>query len=105
MHKYLFSLLIIFCFARVSAQAVDSAWMVQYYDKAEHHIKMRDGAELFTIIYTPKDKSKTYPILLNRTPYNASNYGHFSTHGHPSSYLVRDMYILAFQDVRGRYMS
>jgi putative CocE/NonD family hydrolase len=56
-------------------------------------------------VYTPKDKSKIYPILLNRTCYNASNYGKFDTHGHPSNYLVQDGYILVFQDVRGRYMS
>jgi putative CocE/NonD family hydrolase len=66
---------------------------------------MRDGNKLFTVVYTPKDKRKKYPILLNRTPYNASFYAGFKTHGHPSNYLVRDGYILAFQDVRGRYMS
>mgnify|MGYP000930011670 CR=1 FL=1 len=36
---------------------------------------MRDGAKLFTSIYTPKDNSKTYPILLQRTPYSTRPYG------------------------------
>ncbi len=79
--------------------------MREHYDKAEHLIAMRDGIKLYTVVYTPKDKSKTYPVLLNRTPYNASHYENFKTSGHPSRYLVRDGYILAFQDVRGRYMS
>ena len=36
---------------------------------------MRDGTKLHTEIYSPKDKSKTYPILLKRTPYSCSPYG------------------------------
>jgi putative CocE/NonD family hydrolase len=83
----------------------DSIYMRQHYDKSEYFIPMRDGIKLFTVVYTPKDQSKKYPILLNRTCYNASGYADFKTYGHPSSYLVRDKYILAFQDVRGRYMS
>jgi len=84
---------------------VDSLYVRQHYDKAEYQIAMRDGAKLFTIVYTPKDQSKKYPMLLNRTCYNASSYADYKTYGHPSDYLVRDRYILVFQDVRGRYMS
>lgn len=83
----------------------DSIYMRQHYDKTEYQISMRDGIKLFTVVYTPKDQSKKYPILLNRTCYNASGYADFKTYNHPSNYLVRDKYILAFQDVRGRYMS
>ena len=89
----------------VSAQKQDSIYMRTHYDKMEVQIPMRDGINLFTVVYVPKDPSKKYPILLNRTCYNASAYADFKTHGHPSSYLVKDTYILAFQDVRGRYMS
>lgn len=87
------------------AQNEDSVYMRAHYDKYEYFIPMRDGIKLFTIVYMPKDKSKQYPILLNRTPYNASTYGNYKTHSHPSMYLVREGYIFAFQDVRGRYMS
>ena len=83
----------------------DSVYMRTHYDKVEYQIPMRDGIKLFTVVYTPKDKSKTYPVLMNRTCYNASVYGDFKTYGHPSNFLVHDLYILAFQDVRGRYMS
>ena len=87
------------------AQKQDSIYMRTHYDKMEVQIPMRDGIKLFTVLYLPKDQSKKYPILLNRTCYNASAYADFKTHGHPSNYLVKDTYILAFQDVRGRYMS
>jgi putative CocE/NonD family hydrolase len=83
----------------------ETQYMKDNFDKFEYRIPMRDGAKLFTLVYMPKDKSKTYPILMNRTCYNASNYGGYNTHGHPSKYLVHDGYILVFQDVRGRYMS
>ncbi len=79
--------------------------MREHYEKSEYQISMRDGIKLFTVVYMPKDKSKTYPILMNRTCYNASGYADYKTFGHPSKYLVEDGYILVFQDVRGRYMS
>lgn len=87
------------------AQNTDSLYMRQNYDLKEYRIAMRDGVELFTVVYTPKDTSKKAPILLNRTCYNASNYTDFKTSGYPSKYVMRDGYILVFQDVRGRYMS
>jgi uncharacterized protein len=87
------------------SQNADSVFMRQNYDLVEYRIPMRDGAKLFTLAYIPKDKSKTYPILMNRTCYNVAGYGSFNTHGHPSTYLVHDKYILVFQDVRGRYRS
>ncbi|MFM2139660.1 MAG: hypothetical protein RJA57_1967 [Bacteroidota bacterium] len=80
-------------------------YMRARYDKFEYRIPMRDGARLFTLVYIPKDRNRTWPILMNRTCYNASTYGDFKTMGHPSNHLVRDGYILVFQDVRGRYMS
>jgi putative CocE/NonD family hydrolase len=79
--------------------------MRTHYTKAEYRVRMRDGVHLFLLVYTPKDTTKKYPVLLNRTCYNASSYGDFNTYNHPSRYLVQQGYILAFQDVRGRYMS
>ncbi|MDB4293265.1 CocE/NonD family hydrolase [Maribacter sp.] len=87
------------------AQNQDSLYLRANYDLKEYRIPMRDGAELFTVVYTPKDDSKAYPILLNRTCYNASSYTDYEYGGYPSPFLVKDGYILAFQDVRGRYMS
>ncbi|MGI9552967.1 MAG: CocE/NonD family hydrolase [Aurantibacter sp.] len=91
--------------AEAYTQNADSLYVRQHYDLIEYRIPMRDGAELFTVVYTPKDKSQDYPILLNRTCYNASGYTDYQISGYPSGYLLEDSYILAFQDVRGRYMS
>ncbi|MFQ5752985.1 MAG: X-Pro dipeptidyl-peptidase, partial [bacterium] len=46
----------------------DSTYIRQHYVKYEYQIPMRDGVKLFTSVYVPKDKSKTYPIILKRTP-------------------------------------
>lgn len=83
----------------------DSLYVREHYEKSEYNIPMRDGKKLFTVVYMPKDQSKKWPILMNRTCYNASNYADYKLHGHPSDFLVKDGYILVFQDVRGRYMS
>jgi uncharacterized protein len=102
-------LLLGFVFLSLSLKAQrinqDSLYMRTHYTKAEYRVKMRDGMHLFLLVYTPKDTTKKYPVLLNRTCYNASSYGDFNTYNHPSRYLVQQGYILAFQDVRGRYMS
>ena len=58
-----------------SSQGVE--YVRAYYTKYEYPIPMRDGKKLFTAVYVPKDASaaKTYPILLNRTPYGVGPYG------------------------------
>ncbi|MBT8260930.1 MAG: CocE/NonD family hydrolase [Flavobacteriaceae bacterium] len=86
------------------AQTLDSLYIKTHYTKSEHFIAMRDGIKLYTLVYTPKDTAKTYPILLNRTCYNASRNDNYKFR-YPSQYLVKDKYIFVFQDVRGRYMS
>lgn len=77
------------------------------YDKKEYEIPMRDGITLFTAVYTPKDKSRQYPILLKRTCYSIRPYGEdkFPRVLGPSKFLMEDKYIFVYQDVRGRYMS
>lgn len=78
-----------------------------HYDKAEYMVPMRDGVRLYTIVYTPKDTSRTYPILLVRTPYSIPPYepDEYPEVLGPSSEFDRDGYIFAFQDVRGRFRS
>ena len=68
---------------------------------------MRDGVRLFTSIYTPKDKSRAYPIMLNRTPYSVSPYGldEYKTTVGPSELFQKEKYIFVYQDVRGKFMS
>ena len=77
------------------------------YTKREVAVPVRDGVKLFTTIYEPKDKSKKYPILLNRTPYSVAPYGadKFKQALGPNLLFAREGYIFVYQDVRGRLMS
>lgn len=77
------------------------------YTKYEFEIPMRDGLKLFTAVYVPKDSSRTYPIMLERTPYGVDPYGtdRYPSHLGPSDDFQHSGYVFAYQDVRGRYMS
>ncbi|MFT5617435.1 MAG: putative acyl esterase, partial [Arenicella sp.] len=84
----------------------DSAYIAQNYVKKEYKIPMRDGTNLFTAVYSPKDQSNKYPIMLQRTCYSVRPYGEkMKKRMGPSSFLMRDGYIFVYQDVRGRWMS
>ena len=89
------------------AQEKPSNYVSENYTKKEVRIKMRDGASLFTSIYSPKDTSKKYPILMQRTPYDCAPYGEdkFKKSIGPSETMMKEGYIVVYQDVRGRYMS
>ncbi len=103
--RFFYLLLTFVCVAsQLSAQPFD---VKAHYVKREVYIPMRDGKKLFTAIYLPKDSSRTYPILLNRTPYSIAPYGTdtFPRALRPSEHFARDGYIFVFQDVRGRVMS
>lgn len=77
------------------------------YNKQEVYIEMRDGVKLHTTIYSPKDTSTTYPILMQRTPYSSRPYGEdtFRRNIGPNEYLMKEGNIVVYQDVRGRWMS
>jgi putative CocE/NonD family hydrolase len=77
------------------------------YTKHEYEIAMRDGKKLHTAVYAPKDASRSYPIMLERTPYGVSPYGpdRLPARLGPSELFAREGFIFAYQDVRGRYMS
>ena len=55
------------------AQGVE--YVKEHYTKAEYQVPMRDGVRLFTAVYTPKDTSRNYPILLARTQSGIRPYG------------------------------
>jgi putative CocE/NonD family hydrolase len=77
------------------------------YTKYEYRIPMRDGKRLFTAVYIPKDASRTFPILLSRTPYSVQPYGPDAYRDNlgPSPLFATAGYAFAYQDVRGRWMS
>ena len=81
------------------------------YIKREVMIPMRDGVKLHTVIVIPKG-AKHAPILLTRTPYDAS--GRAARLESPrminqlpqgDEVFVKGGYIRVFQDVRGKYGS
>jgi len=81
------------------------------YIKREVMIPMRDGVKLHTVIVVPKGAANA-PILLTRTPYNASARTSRNHSDHMLSILpqgdevfVKGGYIRVFQDVRGKYKS
>ena len=94
----------LFCFG---LQAQDLEYVKANYDKKEVKIKMRDGINLHTTIYSPKDKSKEYPILMMRTPYSCQPYGEnaYKDRIGPNEFLVKEGNIFVHQDVRGRWNS
>jgi len=81
------------------------------YIRREVMIPMRDGVKLYTVVIVPKG-ARNAPILLTRTPYNASRRTQRSQSIHMLATLPQgddvfaaDGYIRAFQDVRGKYKS
>src|SRR5437868_5650622 len=100
-----FATLVSLCF--VYAVKGQTGFVKDNFDKTEADIKMRDGIKLHTVIYTPKDQSQHYPILMERTPYSAGPYGEgkFPRRIGPNESLMKEKYIFVYQDVRGRYMS
>ncbi|MDT0555025.1 CocE/NonD family hydrolase [Patiriisocius hiemis] len=87
--------------------AQEKNYVKENYNKTETYIEMRDGTKLFTTVYSPKDTSKKYPILLKRTPYSCRPYGEdqFPSKVGPNEFLMKEGNIMVYQDVRGRWMS
>jgi putative CocE/NonD family hydrolase len=109
--RRLAALAVLVALALSQARAQDTppadAYVRANYTKYDHMVKMRDGVSLFTSVYLPKDRSKTYPIMLVRTPYSVAPYGadqYRSVIG-PSDHFMKDGFIVVYQDVRGRYLS
>ena len=102
------SSLLVVSSVRVPAQDAPAASPVrEKYTKHEYRIRMRDGAQLFTAVYTPKDTERAYPIMMMRTPYSVSPYGidNYPSSLGPSPAFLEEGFIFVYQDVRGRYLS
>src|ERR1700678_848863 len=84
------------------------------YIKRDVMIPMRDGVKLHTVIILPKG-AKNAPILLTRTPYNATALTSHAESSHlgpilsgydnATEVIVEGGYIRVVQDVRGKYGS
>jgi putative CocE/NonD family hydrolase len=78
-----------------------------HYEKRELMVPMRDGVRLFTIVYTPRDTSRTYPFLVTRTAYGVAPYGADDYRAYLGPYVdfSKRGFIFVYQDVRGRFRS
>lgn len=105
--QLLVSIILLFLSRPLTAQGPDKTFSIkENYFKKEVYIPMRDGIKLYTAIYTPRDSSATYPVLMQRTPYSCAPYGDKYKNGlGPNADLAREKYIFVYQDVRGRYKS
>lgn len=106
--KKIYSTLLLFLliFNFGNTQEITGDWIKNQYDKNEKYIPMRDGVNLFTSVYSPNDKTESYPILIVRTPYNSEpNKDKYSGRLQNMTHLLSEKYIIVFQDVRGKYMS
>jgi putative CocE/NonD family hydrolase len=84
------------------------------YTKRDVMIPMRDGVKLHTVILVPKG-AKGAPILLTRTPYNATGLTSHAESSHlgpilegydnATDVIVDGGYIRVVQDIRGKYGS
>ncbi len=81
------------------------------YVMREVMIPMRDGVKLHTVIVIPRGAAHA-PIVLTRTPYNASSRADRTESTHRLAVLPQgdevfeqDNYIRVFQDIRGKYGS
>ena len=84
------------------------------YTRRDVMIPMRDGVKLHTVILVPKG-AKNAPILLTRTPYNATELTSHAQSAHlgpilngydnATEVIVEGGYIRVVQDVRGKYGS
>ncbi len=103
------SVLLLSFVVQLSAQETAAAKyeVKEHYTKAEYKIPMRDGVQLFTSVYVPKDVSQKYPIIMQRTPYSVAPYGAdaYRPSLGPSPLFMQEGYIFVYQDVRGRVMS
>ncbi|NIJ38393.1 hypothetical protein FHR22_003104 [Sphingopyxis panaciterrae] len=81
------------------------------YERREMMVPMRDGVKLYTVILVPKG-AKDAPIVLNRTPYNATARVLRTTSPQmvdavpfEDREFAKAGYIRVWQDIRGKYKS
>src|ERR1700744_5705119 len=86
--------------------SAEANYIKEHYVKTVANIPMRDGVKLYCTIYSPKDQSQKYPIIMTRTPYNVGPYDdRYKPSLGQDTMLSREGFIFVYEDVRGRYMS
>jgi putative CocE/NonD family hydrolase len=106
----IFSLILtVITFSAWGQQPLREALPQDDFELHEVMIPMRDGINLYTIIIIPKNVTRNLPIIIDRTPYDASERIKGTSTGHISVLLgnrfLLDDCIYVFQDIRGRFKS
>ncbi len=96
--------------SKISAQnSLREATKHDNFEIREEMVPMRDGIKLYTLILIPKNPKKPFPIIMERTPYDATGL----IREFPTSRLEVTLgqhfmghdYIYVAQDIRGRFKS
>jgi uncharacterized protein len=96
---YFSAILFLFiCFACMGAET-PSQPKYTVVEELDVKVPMRDGIQLSTNIFRPKEPGK-YPVLLQRTPYGNGGSGN-----RQGRFFAEKGYVYAVQDTRGRYES
>ena len=97
--RAIFALALFATFVPVLAQQPEAP-----FTRTEEMIPMRDGVRLHTFIYTPTRTTEKLPILFLRTPYGTGDMSPAQLAGAVPE-LAAEGYIIANQDIRGRFKS
>jgi len=68
-------------------------------------VPMRDGVRLSTDFYFPEGLEGPFPVILMRTPYNKKNWREPEPFMSPTRFFAGQGYVVAVQDVRGKFES
>jgi len=74
------------------------------FSRSETMIPMQDGTHLQTVVFRPLEQHEPLPILLQRTPYGVPADEKILARASWKE-LLEDGYIVAFQNIRGRFKS
>ncbi|MFN7999006.1 MAG: CocE/NonD family hydrolase [Bryobacteraceae bacterium] len=91
--------------ASVTCAGTPNSWPPAKYEvhiPKEVMLRMRDGVRLATDLYTPERAGSKLPAILIRTPYNKAP---FRDPGSDAQHFAGQGYVVAVQDVRGKYAS
>jgi putative CocE/NonD family hydrolase len=77
------------------------------WEKMEAMVPTRDGVKLYTEIFRPLERTEKLPVLLTRTPYNATvSFSSFRSQlTNVLTELAEEGFIFARQDIRGKFKS
>jgi uncharacterized protein len=104
------SILLVLLFVSLYTGIYAQQESISSYTKKTYMIPMRDGVKLFTVVFSPTNSVKQFPLLIHRTPYgsdsplkedstlNVSQFG-------PLEPMAKEGYIFVYQDVRGKFKS